>query len=78
MNSISIGLGNFVNSDHVLAIVSPESAPVKRIVQDARDQNKIIDATFGRRTRAVIIMDNGAVTLSAIQPETIINRNKEG
>lgn len=78
MNSISIGLGNFVNSDHVMAIVSPESAPVKRIVQDARDQNKIIDATFGRRTRAVIIMDNGAVTLSAIQPETIINRNKEG
>lgn len=78
MNSISIGLGNFVNSDHVLAIVSPESAPVKRIVQDARDQNKIIDATFGRRTRAVIIMDTGAVTLSAIQPETIINRNKEG
>lgn len=77
MNSISIGLGNFVNSDHVLAIVSPESAPVKRIVQDARDQNKIIDATFGRRTRAVIIMDNGAVTLSAIQPETIINRNSQ-
>jgi regulator of extracellular matrix RemA (YlzA/DUF370 family) len=77
MNSISIGLGNFVNSDHVLAIVSPESAPVKRIVQDARDQNKIIDATFGRRTRAVIIMDNGAVTLSAIQPETIINRSNK-
>lgn len=77
MNSISIGLGNFVNSDHVLAIVSPESAPVKRIVQDARDQNKVIDATFGRRTRAVIIMDNGAVTLSAIQPETIINRSNK-
>lgn len=77
MNSISIGLGNFVNSDHVLAIVSPESAPVKRIVQDARDQNKIIDATFGRRTRSVIIMDNGAVTLSAIQPETIINRSNK-
>jgi regulator of extracellular matrix RemA (YlzA/DUF370 family) len=77
MNSISIGLGNFVNSDHVLAIVSPESAPVKRIVQDARDQNKIIDATFGRRTRAVIIMDTGAVTLSAIQPETIINRSNK-
>lgn len=77
MNSISIGLGNFVNSDHVLAIVSPESAPVKRIVQDARDQNKVIDATFGRRTRAVIIMDTGAVTLSAIQPETIINRSNK-
>lgn len=77
MNSISIGLGNFVNSDHVLAIVSPESAPVKRLVQDAKDNNHIIDATYGRRTRSVVIMTNATVVLSASQPATIIDRNNK-
>lgn len=77
MNSISIGLGNFVNSDHVLAIVSPESAPVKRLVQDAKDNNHIIDATYGRRTRSVVIMTNTTVVLSASQPTTIIDRNNK-
>lgn len=77
MNSISIGLGNFVNSDHVIAIVSPESAPVKRLVQDAKDNNHIIDATYGRRTRSVVIMTNATVVLSASQPTTIIDRNNK-
>lgn len=77
MNSIDIGLGNFVNSDHVLAIVSPESSPVRRMVQDAKDKNTIVDATFGRRTRSVIITDSNMIILSAIQPGTVINRNRE-
>lgn len=77
MNSLNIGLGNFVNTDHVIAIVSPESAPVKRLVQDAKDNNHIIDATYGRRTRSVVIMTNGTVVLSASQPTTIIDRNNK-
>ena len=59
---------------YLIAIVSPESAPIKRIIQDARDNGKLIDATYGRRTRAVIIMDSEHVILSAIQPETVANR----
>lgn len=75
MNLLSIGLGNYVSYDRVVAIVSPESAPVKRMVQEAKDKGIAIDSTYGRRTRAVIVMDSGQVVLSSIQPETIVDRN---
>lgn len=71
---INIGYGNIVSASRVIAIVSPESAPIKRIVTDARDAGRLVDATYGRRTRAVIIMDSEHVVLSAIQPETVANR----
>ncbi|MFN3927677.1 MAG: extracellular matrix/biofilm regulator RemA [Pseudanabaenaceae cyanobacterium] len=71
---INIGFGNIVSAGRVVAIVSPESAPIKRIISDARDRNQLIDATYGRRTRAVIITDSNHVVLSAIQPETVANR----
>lgn len=71
---INIGFGNIVMADRVIAVVSPESAPIKRIIQDARDSSKLIDATYGRRTRAVIITDSGHIILSSIQPETVANR----
>lgn len=74
MRLINIGFGNMVSSGRVLAIVSPESAPIKRIVQEARDRGMLIDATYGRRTRAVLVMDTDHVVLSAIQPETIAGR----
>lgn len=71
---INIGYGNFVASGRVIAIIGPESAPVKRIIQEARDERRLIDATCGRRTRAVIISDSDHIILSAIQPETIMRR----
>lgn len=71
---INIGFGNIVAASRVVAIVSPESAPIKRIISDARDRAQLVDATYGRRTRAVIIMDSSHVILSAIQPETVANR----
>lgn len=71
---INIGFGNIVSANRVISIVSPESAPIKRIISDAREGGKLIDATYGRRTRAVIITDSGHVVLSAIQPETVANR----
>lgn len=71
---INIGFGNIVSANRVVAIVSPESAPIKRIITDARERGDLIDATYGRRTRAVIITDSGHVVLSAIQPETVANR----
>jgi extracellular matrix regulatory protein A len=71
---INIGFGNIVSANRVIAIVSPESAPIKRIITDARERGELIDATYGRRTRAVIITDSGHVVLSAIQPETVANR----
>ncbi|MBO5179332.1 MAG: DUF370 domain-containing protein [Clostridia bacterium] len=74
MKFINIGFGNIVSAHRLIAIVSPESAPIKRIIQDARDNGKLIDATYGRRTRAVIIMDSEHVILSAVQPETVANR----
>lgn len=70
-----MGLGSYVSASRVIAIVSPESAPVKRMVQDAKDKGLAVDSTFGRRTRAVIIMDTGQLVLSSIQPTTIIERN---
>ncbi|MBD1825810.1 DUF370 domain-containing protein [Cyanobacteria bacterium FACHB-DQ100] len=71
---INIGFGNIVSAHRVIAIVAPESAPIKRIIHDAREHEKLIDATYGRRTRAVIVMDSGHIILSAIQPETVANR----
>jgi len=71
---INIGFGNMVSAGRIIAIVSPDSAPIKRIITDARDKSILIDATYGRRTRAVIITDNGCIILSAIQPETIAGR----
>ncbi len=74
MRLINIGFGNMISSARLVTIVSPESAPIKRIMQDARDRGRLIDATYGRRTRAVIVMDSDHVILSAIQPETIAAR----
>lgn len=74
MQLINIGFGNIVAADRVVAIVSPESAPIKRIISDARDRGQLVDATYGRRTRAVLIADSGHVILSAMQPETVANR----
>ncbi|MBQ5845186.1 MAG: DUF370 domain-containing protein [Selenomonadaceae bacterium] len=71
---INIGFGNVVSANRVVAIVSPESAPIKRIIQDARERFQLIDATYGRRTRAVVIMDSGHVVLSAVQPDTMSHR----
>jgi hypothetical protein len=77
---INIGFGNIVSANRIISIVSPESAPIKRIIQEARDRHMLIDATYGRRTRAVIITDSDHVILSAVQPETVAHRlsnNKE-
>jgi len=74
MKLISIGFGNYVSAGRIIAIVSPESAPIKRMISDVREKNQLIDATYGRRTRAVIITDNGTLILSALQPETIAAR----
>ena len=74
MKLINIGFGNMVAAGRLIAIVSPDSAPIKRMVQEARDRGVLIDATYGRRTRAVLIMDNDHLVLSALQPETVSNR----
>jgi len=74
MKLINIGFGNMVSANRLVAIVSPESAPIKRIIQDSRDKGTLIDATYGRRTRAVIITDSEHIILSAVQPETVANR----
>lgn len=74
MKLINIGFGNMVSAEKVVAVVSPDSAPIKRIVQEAKEAGALIDATFGRRTKAVLIMDGGSVVLSAILPETVAGR----
>ncbi len=74
MKLINIGFGNIVSAERIVSIVSPESAPIKRLVQEAKDNKTAIDATYGRRTRSVIIMDTGHVVLSAVQPETVAGR----
>lgn len=74
MKLINIGFGNMISSSRLIAIVAPDSAPIKRIIQEARDRGMLIDATYGRRTRAVIIMDTDHVILSAILPETVAGR----
>ncbi len=77
MRLVNVGYGNTVNSDRLLAIVSPDSAPIRRLVQDARDEARVIDATCGRKTRAVLIMDSGHIILSPLQPETMAARTED-
>jgi regulator of extracellular matrix RemA (YlzA/DUF370 family) len=72
---VHVGFGNVIALNRVLAILAPDSAPVKRLAQEARDRNQLIDATHGRKTKAVIVLDNGQVALAAILPETIANRH---
>jgi regulator of extracellular matrix RemA (YlzA/DUF370 family) len=74
VNLVNIGFGNIIAANRVIAVVSPESAPIKRIIQESRERGMLIDATYGRRTRAVIITDSDHVVLSAIQPETVSHR----
>lgn len=74
LSLINIGFGNVVSANRIISIVSPESAPIKRIITVARENNKLVDATYGRRTRAVIITDSDHVVLSAVQPETVGQR----
>ncbi len=74
MKLINIGFGNIVNANRIVSIVSPESSPIKRFIAQARDRNLLVDATYGRRTRAVIVMDSEHVILSAVQPETVGQR----
>ena len=74
MKLLNIGFGNMVAAGRIIAIVSPDSAPVKRLMQEARDAGRLVDGTAGRRTRAVLMMDDGHVVLSAVQPETIAGR----
>lgn len=71
---INIGFGNIVSANRIISIVSPESAPIKRLVQEARDEGILIDATYGRRTRAVIVTDSDHIILSSLQPETVAQR----
>ena len=74
MKLINIGFGNMISAGRRVAIVSPDSAPIKRMVQEARDRGTLIDATYGRRTRSVLIMDNDHLVLSALQPDTVASR----
>ncbi|MEC1910427.1 extracellular matrix/biofilm regulator RemA [Bacillus spizizenii] len=71
---INIGFGNIISANRMISIVSPESAPIKRMIQDARDRGMLIDATYGRRTRAVVVMDSDHIILSAVQLETVAHR----
>lgn len=77
MKLVNIGFGNMINAGRLISIVSPESAPIKRVIREAEDKQMLINATYGRRTRAVIIMDSGHVVLSSLQPETVANRIDE-
>ena len=74
MKLVNIGFGNIVAANRIISIISPESAPIKRIIQEARDKGMLVDATYGRRTRAVVVTDSGHIILSAVQPETVANR----
>ncbi|MCL2003544.1 MAG: DUF370 domain-containing protein [Oscillospiraceae bacterium] len=78
MKLINIGFGNMVSAARLVAVVTPDSAPMKRIIQEARDREKLIDATLGRRTRAVLIMDSDHVVLSSVLPETVAARLRGG
>ncbi len=71
---VNIGFGNIVSANRIVAIISPESAPVKRVIQEARERGELVDATYGRRTRGVLVMDSGHIILSAVQPETVAGR----
>ena len=74
MQLVNIGFGNIIAANKIVAIVSPDSAPIKRMIQEAKDEKTAVDATCGRRTRAVLIMDSGHIILSAVQPETVAGR----
>ena len=74
MKLINIGFGNMVSASRLIAVVSPESAPIKRMIQEGRERGILIDATYGRRTRAVLITDSDHIILSALQPETVAGR----
>ena len=74
MQLVNIGYGNMISAERIIAIVSPDAAPVKRLVQNARDKGMLIDASCGRKTKAVLIMDSDHVVLSAVQPETVAHR----
>lgn len=78
MRFINIGYSSIVNASRIITVIAPDSAPVKRIIRDAQDRNQLVDATFGRKTRAVFVMDSGHVVLCAILPETVANRLEEG
>lgn len=74
MKLVNIGFGNLISADRLIAVVSPESAPIKRMIQEAREHGMLIDATYGRKTQAVLVMDSDHVVLSAMQPETVAGR----
>ena len=74
MKMINIGYGNMISAERIVTVISPESAPIKRLIQEAKDDGRAIDATYGRRTRSVIITDSGHIILSAIQPERVADR----
>ena len=74
MKLLNIGFGNMVSTDRLIAIVSPDSAPIKRMIQEGRDRGVLIDATYGRKTRSVVIMDSDHIVLSAVQPDTVAAR----
>ncbi|MBE6735002.1 MAG: DUF370 domain-containing protein [Ruminococcaceae bacterium] len=78
MKLINIGFGNVVAANRLIAVVSPDSAPIKRIVQEAKQKGNLVDATYGRRCKAVLFTDSDHIILSAISPETIANRIDEG
>ena len=78
MKFINIGYGNIISSNRIISIITPGAAPIKRLVQEAKEKSLVIDATSGRKTRAVIIMDTGHIILSAVQPDTVVSRlNKD-
>ena len=77
MKLINIGFGNLVSAERLVSIVSPESAPIKRLIQESRERGMLIDATYGRKTASVFVMDSDHVVLSAIQPETVAGRAEE-
>ena len=78
MKLVNVGFGNMVATDRIMAVVSPDSAPIKRMAQEARDRGILIDATFGRKTRAVLILDNDHLVLSALTPEAVTSRVEGG
>ncbi|MCI8475351.1 MAG: DUF370 domain-containing protein [Oscillospiraceae bacterium] len=74
MRLVNIGFGNMISAQRLISVIGPDSAPVKRMIQEAREAGSLIDATYGRRTRAVLVMDSGHIVLSALQPETLSAR----
>lgn len=77
LNLVNVGFNNQIASDRLLAIIIPDAAPTKRMILAARESGKLIDASYGRKTRSVLVMDNGFIVLSSVQPETLVARLKE-